>query len=84
MAGAYVLTLSRAHVAERVAGQPTGRTWGPCTLAIRDGVAVLRRPSTDAVLAEMPAGTYVRNSSASYTVVGTDGTTEWAVRRRGG
>jgi hypothetical protein len=84
VASGYQLALNRAEVAEHVLGKPTGRTWGPGTLAVRNGMATLRRHGSGVAVASLPSADYQRHSSVSYTIIGSDGATTWVVRRRGG
>lgn len=79
MGGAYQLTLSRATVVEVRDGEPTGRTWGPGTVTIRDGLARMRVSSVE--VASMPANTFVRISSRSWTIHEHEGTVTWQVAK---
>lgn len=83
MGGAFILTLSRATVAEHRDGVPTGTRWGPGTVTIRDGVASLR--VNDLVAQSMPATTYAKTGRGTYEVPhSSDEHTMWLVTRKGG
>lgn len=65
MSGAYQLAMSRATATEHHDGVPTGRTWGPGTVTVRGGVAVVKQGHQRHTVA---AGTPVREHSGRYVV----------------
>lgn len=83
MAGAYQLTLSRTTITEVRDGEPTGQVWRSATVTIRDGMARVKVAGVE--VASMPASTFTRNSSRSWTIPGDEGAgdegTNWQVAK---
>lgn len=67
--GAYSMALSRAIATEHRDGKPTGRTWGPGTITVRNGLAQVK--VGNGVVASMP-GVATREPSGDWVVTATD------------